>query len=134
MYVCINKPNYSKPSDLPVVSPRGEALFGEHTGPHVKALCAVPVELQLLAALHLLTVLRQDEEWVRRHWVQSHFLWREETGRVGYTLLHSHTLTFLHLHKLTLLFCTQTPSHRWHASANANPEACKVVFKGEGHS
>lgn len=56
------------------MAPVAETLFGDHTGPDVKTLLTVSKELQLLAALHLLPVIRQDEEWIRRHWVQGHVL------------------------------------------------------------
>lgn len=72
-------------SDLPVVSPGAEALFSDDAGPDVEALLTVSVELQLLSSLHLLPVLRQDQERIRRHRVQNHVLWRQQ-GHRGETL------------------------------------------------
>lgn len=64
-------------SHLPVVAARAEGLLGDDAGPDVEALLASPVELELLAPLHLLPVLGQDEERVGRHRVQGHVLWRQ---------------------------------------------------------
>lgn len=61
-----------------------EALLGQHAGPDVEALLAVAEELQLLAALHLLAVVGEDEEGVGRHRVQAHVLCRQE-GRTRST-------------------------------------------------
>lgn len=63
-------------ADLPVVSSSAEALLSNDAGPDVKTLRAVSEELQLLSSLHLLPVLRQDEEGIRRHRVQRHILWK----------------------------------------------------------
>lgn len=67
-----------------------EALFSDDTGPDVKALRAVSVELQLLSSLHLLPVLRQDEEGIRRHRVQRHVLWKQRGHDEGRKII-THT-------------------------------------------
>lgn len=65
------------------MAPGAEALFGGDAGPDIKSLGAVSVELQLFPSLHLLPVLRQDEEGVCRHRVQCHILWgHQETNKV----------------------------------------------------
>lgn len=61
------------------MAPGVEGLLGHHAGPDVKALRAVSEELQLLPSLHLLAVLRQDEEGVGCHWVQGHVLCGDHT-------------------------------------------------------
>lgn len=60
------------------MAPGAESLLGEDTGPDVEPVRAVSVELQLLSSLHLLTVLGQDQEGIRRHWVQRHVLWKQQ--------------------------------------------------------
>lgn len=74
---CRPSPPADPEPDLPVMAPGAEALLGENAGPHIEALLTVPVELQLLASLHLLPVLGQDEEGVRRHRVQRHVLCKQ---------------------------------------------------------
>lgn len=75
------------PPHLPVVASGAEGVLGQDAGPDVEALLTVPEELQLLAALHLLPVVRQDEEGVRRHRVQGHVLWGRR-GRPGRQWAH----------------------------------------------
>lgn len=75
---CGPAPPVDPESDLPVVAPGAEALLGDNAGPDIKALLTVSVELQLLASLHLLPVLGQDEEGVRRHRVQRHVFCKQQ--------------------------------------------------------
>lgn len=60
------------------MAPGAESLLGEDAGPDVEPVRAVSVELQLLSSLHLLTVLGQDQEGIRRHRVQRHVLWKQQ--------------------------------------------------------
>lgn len=64
-------------TDLPVVASRVEALLGDDAWPDVESLLTVSVELQFLTSLHLLPVLGEDKEWIRRHWVQRNILWKQ---------------------------------------------------------
>lgn len=79
----MNQATLDSSPDLPVVTPGAEALLGHDAGPDVKALRAVPEELQLLPSLHLLAVLRQDEEGVGCHRVQGHVLCGDRKPRLS---------------------------------------------------
>lgn len=76
-------------SDLPVVSSSAEALLSDDAGPDVEPLRAVSEELQLLSSLHLLPVLRQDEEGICCHRVQRHILWKQQGHDGGEESAHA---------------------------------------------
>ena len=84
-HITLTSPHHQSPrtSHLPVVPSRVEALLGDDTGPDIVAMLAVPVELELLSSLHLLPVLREDQERVGRHRVQRHILCTQEVEYIA---------------------------------------------------
>lgn len=71
-------PEHWPPTYLPVMSPRAEALMGQHTHHPIKTFWIVGDLLVSLATEHLLTVRWDDEARMGRVGIQSDIGWRVE--------------------------------------------------------